>query len=382
MECIKCLQNSDNDPDFSTDELGVCIYCRETEAEYEALPYLQNEFTSLIEQIKEDTKNDEYNCIVGMSGGVDSSYVAHLCGIHNLKPLIVHFDNGWNSELAVNNIKLIIEKYDFELHTLVVDWDEFADLQRSLIKSGVVDIEMASDHAIYATMIKLAKKYKIKYVLSGANVATESGMPPSWSWRKADWINMKNIHKIFGSKKLYSYPVYSSFAQFFDKLLGVGPQRIDILNYIKYGKEEAVNTLKEVYSWTEYEGKHFESFFTAFYQSYILPEKFGIDKRISHLSALIRNNELSKDDALKILNKPLYKDEKKKIADKHYFCDKLSFTVDEFDMIMKEKPVHHLYYKSDEVYFSYLKKITKILKKMGLLFIVKRYITKNKAWDS
>lgn len=382
MECNKCLQNQVSDPDFSLNSQGVCNYCLDVEPQYNDLIHNYAKFETIIETIKSHTKGDTYHCLVGMSGGVDSSYIAHLCGKHGLNPLIVHFDNGWNSELAVNNIKVILEKYNFELHTLVVDWEEFLDLQKSLIKSDVIDIEIASDHAIYATMMSLAKKYKIKYVLSGANVATESGMPPSWSWRKGDWINMKNIHKKFGSVKLKTFPVYSSFSQFRDKLFKLGPQRIDLLNYVPYKKYEAISTLKAEYGWVEYSGKHYESIFTAFYQSYILPTKFNVDKRISHLSALIRNKEISKEEANELLNEPLFSSEKDLKIKKEYFCKKLGLSILEFDEIMARSPKPHIYYKSDQPYFDTLKRINIMLINLGLSRIVKRYVSANKSWES
>jgi len=276
----------------------------------------QSQYTDIMSKIKSDGVGKKYDCLIGMSGGVDSSFIAHLCGIEGMRPLVVHFDNGWNSELAVSNINNIIEPYGFDLETLVVDWEEFADLQRALIKSSVIDIEMASDHAIYATMIRLAKTHNIGYLLSGANIATESGMPPSWSWRKGDWVNMRNIHKLFGSVRIKTFPVYSSFRQFIDKFFNLGPKRIDILDYYPFKKGLALDVLQEKYDWREYGGKHYESLFTAFYQAYILPKKFGVDKRISHLSSLIRNGEISRADALVELSAPIFPTDRKMQQDK------------------------------------------------------------------
>lgn len=381
MECVNCLQSSKSDPDFAVDDLGICVYCNEVKPRYEEMRANQAEYSNIISQIKTDGLDKKYDCLIGMSGGVDSSFIAHLCGVEGLRPLVVHFDNGWNSELAVSNINNIIEPYGFDLHTLVVDWEEFADLQRALIKSSVIDIEMASDHAIYATMIQLAKKHNIKYLLSGANIATESGMPPSWSWRKGDWINMRDIHKKFGSVRIKTFPVYSSFSQFMDRLFKLGPTRVDILDYYPYQKHVALNVLKEKYEWREYGGKHYESLFTAFYQAYILPQKFGVDKRISHLSALIRNGELSRAGALEELNAPLFPSDRKMHQDKEYFCKKLGFSEGEFDIIMNSPPRPHTFYKSDETWFHVLKLVSQFLKRIGLTAIVKRYMTNSSKWN-
>lgn len=379
--CTKCVQNDEFDEEIVFDAEGVCNYCIECEPRYKQLPLNYAEYEQIIKQIKIAGHGKKYDCIIGMSGGVDSSYVAHLCRIEGLRPLVVHFDNGWNTELAISNINNIINKCGFELHTLVVDWEEFSDLQRSLIRSSVVDIEMASDHAILATMMNIAKKHGIPYTITGSNVATESGMPLSWSWRKGDWLNMSAIHKQFGSKKLKSYPVYSSFSQFRDRLLKVGPKRVDILDYLEFKKNDAIDLLKDEYDWREYGGKHYESFFTEFYQAYILPRKFNVDKRIAHLSSMIRNGETTKEEAEKELQLPLYETEQKEKQAKKYFCKKIGFSVEEFDAIMSEPRKEHTYYKSDETYFNILKKVTFFLNKYGFKKLISRYKTQAPIWN-
>ena len=366
LECKICVQNNEFDNDITFNEDGICNYCEEVKPRYESINDNKSKLKDLLIKIKSEGKNKKYDCIIGMSGGVDSSYVAHLCKIYELRPLVVHFDNGWNSELAVDNVYKIINKNNFELFTLVVDWEEFKDLQKSFIKSHVIDIEVPTDHAIMGSLVRLSKKHNIKYMISGANIATESGMPPSWSWRKADWINIKSIHKKFGKIKLRTFPKYSSFQLFFDRLFSqFSQERIDILDYIDYRKADALKVLKEEYDWREYGGKHYESLFTKFYQAYMLPNKFNVDKRIAHLSSLIRNKEITKDEALKELSEPLY-DPNELEKDKEYFCKKLDFDLEEFDSIMKEDPRPHTYYNSDEKYFEALKKIMRLLKKMGI----------------
>ncbi|MAD74886.1 MAG: ExsB family protein [Rheinheimera sp.] len=365
--CKVCVQNELNDPDFQLDENGVCNYCIDVESEFKRIENYPSQFQSIIEKIKSDGKGKQYDCVMGMSGGVDSSYVAHLAKMHGLRPLVVHFDNGWNTELAVDNINKIITKNGFDLHTLVVDWDEFRDIQKAFIRSDVVDIEMVSDHAITATMLKISKKFGIKYALSGSNVATESGMPISWSWRKADWMNIKDIHSKFGEVKIKTFPRYSSFDILFNRLKGdVGIESITILDYIDFKKLEAIEVLKREYDWREYPGKHYESFFTKFYQAYILPEKFKVDKRISHYSALIRNGEMTREDVLVKLEEPLYTVQELR-NDIEYFCKKIGFDKSEFEEIMKRSPKPHDFYKSDEKYFRVLAKYWKIIKKIPIL---------------
>ena len=229
--CVNCLQNDEYDKNITFNEDGICNYCLDVIPNYEEVKKNYKKLPKVINKIKKAGKGKKYDCIIGMSGGVDSSYVAHLCKIHELKPLVVHFDNGWNSELAVDNVYKIISKNNFDLFTLVVDWEEFKDLQRAFIKSDVVDIEVPTDHAITASLVKLSKQHKIKYMISGANVATESGMPPDWSWRKADLINIKDIQKKFGKEKLRTFPTYSSFQLFWERALDIENEKV-LLNLI------------------------------------------------------------------------------------------------------------------------------------------------------
>lgn len=364
--CVICIQNDEHDKNITFNEDGICNYCLEVMPKYEEVKKNYKKLPKVINKIKKAGKGKKYDCIIGMSGGVDSSYVAHLCKIHELKPLVVHFDNGWNSELAVDNVYKIISKNNFDLFTLVVDWEEFKDLQRAFIKSDVVDIEVPTDHAITASLVKLSKQHKIKYMLSGANVATESGMPPDWSWRKADLINIKDIQKKFGKEKLRTFPTYSSFQLFWDRLFGFSQERIDILDFLEYKKTDAIEVLKKEYDWREYGGKHYESFFTKFYQAYILPKKFKVDKRIPHLSSMIRNKEISRHSALKELAEDLY-DLNELERDKEYFCKKLDFSIEEFEEITAREPKSHLFYKSDQAYLELIKVMLGLIKRIWFM---------------
>jgi len=357
--CKKCICDS-TIPEIEFDEYSVCSYCNEF------IPILEKkresnknmlEFNNQIKKIKK--VKGKYNCLIGVSGGVDSSYMVHLAKKNSLNPLLVHFDNGWNSELAVSNIKKIADKSNFDLQTYVVNWKEFKDIQRSFIKSGVVDIELVTDHAIFANLFKTAKKNNIKYILSGTNIFTEHAMPRSWMWRKTDFRNIKSIHKKYGKVKIDTYPRMGLLRWYLSKHFKFGIQTLELLNLIDYSKKNSIKELNEEYNWKNYEEKHYESFFTKFYQSYILPKKFNIDKRMVHYSCLIRNLEIKRKDALEQFHNNKFNINKEQLfyEDIKYFCKKLDFSMSEFDENMKKKPVSHLKFNNSEKLFHFLKKV-------------------------
>jgi N-acetyl sugar amidotransferase len=351
--CTKCVLDT-TDPDIRFDAEGVCNYCREVAANIGRFIYTPEQEEKNLEDIKRLIKKDqrgEYDTILGVSGGVDSSYLMHLAHKLGLNPLIVHFDNGWNSEKAVSNIKKIIEKCNFHFETYVIDWPEFRDLQRSFFKAGVLDIELLTDQAIVATMFRIRRQHNIKYVLSGTNYRTEYGMPKSWLWRKFDYANIKDIQKKFGTMKIKTFPIIRSWQFQLIKMFGLGGEFVEPLNMINYRKLDVMQVLEKEYGWEYYGGKHYESTFTKFYQAYVLPVKFGIDKRKAHFSSLIRNDEITRDQALAEINKPLYTPTELR-QEKEYILKKLGFTEKEFDAMMKEPPRSHLDYKSDDWMFK------------------------------
>lgn len=362
QQCCNCVMDT-TDSGIYFNESGTCNYCVEAATLIPKFKFSLNEETENLSNLKQQiitNKTGKYDSIIGLSGGVDSSYVAFLAKKMGLNPLCVHFDNGWNSEMAVSNIKKIIDKCGFDLETYVINWPEFKDLQRSFFKASVVDIEMLTDHAIMATMFQIRKKHNIKYVLSGSNYVTEHGMPLSWLWRKQDFKNILGIQNQFGTKKIADFPTMNSIQYQLMKMFGLGGVYIEILNHINYDKERAMKILIEEFDWQYYGGKHYESVFTKFYQAYYLPRKFGFDKRKVHLSAQIRNSEISRDEAIKELEKPLYSDLNLK-NDLEYVLKKLSFSKEEFDEIMKAKPKSHLDYPSDEWIFQLWRKIRSII---------------------
>lgn len=353
--CNRCIMDT-TDPDIYFDQNGVCNHCHsydETIKSWNLDEKIKSkELEKTFEKIRLYGKGRPYDSILGLSGGVDSSYVAKLAVQHGLRPLVVHLDNGWNSELAVANIYSICKKLNLDLYTHVIDWDEFRDLQRSFFKAHVVDIEILSDHAIFATILNLALKHKIKYMLSGANIATECVMPKSWVHRKSDWKNIKSIHKKYGEVPLKTFPRASTM-KFAVSLFLRGFKTIKPLNYIDYNKDKAIEELKRDFNWKPYPGKHYESIFTKFYQAHILPKKFNIDKRKAHYASLVLSGQMSREEALNKINEDLYPARELK-EDQSFVLKKLGFTEEYFNEYILPKRVEHGAYGSDERLYQLL----------------------------
>lgn len=348
-----------SDENIVFDETGICNHCKEY---FEKIRERvckgeegEKKLNEIIKKIKEDGKSKKYECIVGLSGGTDSTYLAYLAKKWGLRALIVHLDNGWNSEIATINIFKTIKKLGFDLYTYVINWEEFKDLQIAYLRASVVDIEALTDQAIKATLFKAATEKDVKYILTGTNLITEGIMPKTWGHNKSDCLNIIDIHKKFGKLKLRTYPIYNLLnrinSQFFK-----GIQTIEVLNYLDYNKEEAKEILKKELDWKEYPRKHGESRFTKFYQEYILPEKFKIDKRRAHLSALVCASIIKREEALKELEKPMYSEEELKI-EKEYVLKKFELSEEEFDKIMKSPRKSHYDYKSSDKFFRFVRKI-------------------------
>ena len=367
LVCNRCIMDSINDPDILINDDGVCNHCITFDFEFNKLPKginREKELESIITKIKLKGIGRKYDCLLGVSGGVDSSYLAYLCSIYGLRPLIIHFDNGWNSELSVLNIQNLLDKLGFDFETLVINWDEFKDLQLSYFKAGVVDLEFPTDHAILASMFKIAKKHNIKFVLSGHNVVTEGTyLPKSWVHSKLDYLNLKDIHKQYGSIKLKTYP-YLSFIKRLYNFYNSQFEYIQLLNLVDYNKFEVKKKLVSELSWKDYGGKHFESIFTRFYQGYILPNKFNIDKRVFHYSCLVQSEQITREQAIKLLQEPIY-DINLLESDKKYVLKKLNFNEATFEDYMRAPIRKHNEFKSEQKYwnkyFFVIKQIKKVL---------------------
>lgn len=338
--CTNCVMDSHDDKLITFDSKGVCCHCQKYFKEEPLFVFKGKEgelkLAETIEKIKEDGKGKQYDVIMGLSGGVDSTYLALKCKEWGIRPLAVHFDNGWNSELAVKNIENIVRKLSLDLYTYVINWEEFRDLQIAYFKASVIDIEVPTDHAIFAAMYKLAGQNNIKYVMSGNNFVTESFLPESWIHNKFDEVNIKSIHKKYGSIPLTTFPFMDSkVRRYYIDIKGI--KRVTPLNFLPYDKAEVKKEIQEKLDWKDYGGKHYESIFTRFYQGYILPTKFGVDKRKAHLSNLICSKQITKAEALEELKKPCY-DNDQMLEDKEFVLKKLGFSEAYFEELMKMPP--------------------------------------------
>lgn len=326
------------DPDIVFDENGICNYYHEFKEKLKIrVPppkEAQEQLDLIISKIKKAGKGQDYDCIIGVSGGVDSTYTAWLVKELGLRPLAVHLDNGWDSELAVKNIENILNKLNIDLYTEVLDWEMFKDLQLSFLRASTPDGEIPTDHAILALLYDTANKYGVKYIISGMNFRNEGMLPPSWARGYLDWRYIRSVHKKFGKQSLKSFP-HLTITKFLYYNLVKKIRSISILNYVDFNKQEAMQLIQEKLDWKNYGGKHYESIYTRFYQSYILPNKFNIDKRKAHLTCLlVSTGEVSRAEALDLLKQPPAS-HKLIEEDKEYAIKKLGITEKEFEEIMQ-----------------------------------------------
>jgi N-acetyl sugar amidotransferase len=324
-----------SDPEIEFDAEGRCNHCRSFPAKRAKVGDTSTRaqrLAEIISAIQSAGEGKPYDCLIGVSGGVDSTYVAYLVKQLGLRPLAIHLDNGWDSELAVSNIQKVLERLGIDLVTRVLDWDEFRELQLSFLRASVTDAEIPTDHAIGAALFETAVEHRIKYIISGANVETEAILPTSWTYGVWDWRYIKSVHRQFGRRRLRDYPHYSLTRMLY--LTGVrGIKAVQILNYVPYVKNEVMRLLQEDLGWKYYGGKHYESIYTRFFQGYILPRKFNIDKRRAHLSTLICAGQMTREDALTTLEQDMY-GEACAEEDREYVVKKLGLSAGEFDAIM------------------------------------------------
>ena len=359
-----------SDPYIKFDDSGICNHChRQIEWKNKEMSMSQKSRTLKLEvkKIKESGKKNDYDCIIGLSGGIDSSYVAYYVVKRlGLTPLAVHLDNGWNSEISVQNIKNTIDKLGIDLYTHVINWNEFKDMQRSFIKAGVVDIELLTDNAIMGVLFSQAKKNKIKYLITGMNRATEFyPLPVTWRHNKYDIKNIKSIQKKFGTLKPKTFP-YCGIIERIRRSTPWGLKDFRLLDHVQYSKNEVLEILKNELGWKPYGAKHFESIFTKIYQVYILTKKFKFDKRRAHFSSLIWSDQISREKALKEIQKPQISE--KELQDNlDYLCKKLDFKRQEFDHLMGLPPKSHFDYPNDQFLFDMVDKLHVIKKLYGRL---------------
>jgi N-acetyl sugar amidotransferase len=371
--CSRCIMD-DTVMGIAFDENGICTFCKihdELDAKYPVNEDPDGELKKIVAKIKKSGKKKKYDCIVGLSGGKDSSYTLVKVVELGMRPLAVHFDNGWNSDLAVQNIKNLCLKLNVDLYTHVADWEEFKNLQRSFLFASVPDGEVPTDWAITSVLNLVASNENLKYIIGGNSFRTEGTTPLTWTYQDPRYISA--VQKKFGTKKIKSFPIMNTF-QFFYYSVIKKIRWIRILYYLPYNEQKAVAYLTENFNWKNYGGKHFESTYTKFFQSYILTRKFNIDKRKLHYSALLRSNQMNREDALqKIMTDPF--DGGFELL--NYNLKKLDITEQKFEEIMKETPKNFFYYPSLYKMIRNLKRPLNFLNKMGVVpdVIVKKYFS-------
>ncbi|NCA81168.1 MAG: N-acetyl sugar amidotransferase [Opitutae bacterium] len=339
-QCATTLMDT-TDPEITFDDQGVSSwvrYYREVVLPRWSPAGNPAAFAALIRRIKEDGKNKDYDCALGLSGGVDSSYLAHIAKREGLRPLIVHTDAGWNSDIAVRNIEKIVKTCGFDLFTVVIDWDEMADLQRAFLRAGVPDQDIPQDHVIFAAFYGLAAKHRIKWVLSGHNFACESVLPPAWGYDAMDWRHMLAIHRKHGERPLGTFPRMSRARFGLEYTLLRGIRVVKPLNLLPYVKADAMRTLEREFDWQYYGGKHFESRWTRFFQGWWLPTRYGYDKRLAHLSSLILCGQITRAEALQEMRQTPYTEAMMQ-EDRDLILKKLGMARDEWEKLLAA-PLH------------------------------------------
>lgn len=356
-----------SDPWITFNDEGLCNHCQAYDAYIANIgtpEERQRKLDRLVEQLKARGKGKDYDCIMGLSGGVDSSYLAWFAVKKlGLRPLVVHVDAGWNSELAVNNIQNIVQRLNLDMHTLVIDWPEIRDLQRAYFLSGIANLDVPQDHAFIASLYSEARKYGIKDILNGGNMQTESILPNAWGYDASDSVSLKEIHKKFGAVKLKNYPTISMFKKYFYYPVVQNMRVHRPLELIDYSKDGAKKLLIEELGWRDYGGKHYESVFTKFFQAHYLPTKFGYDKRLAHYASLIVSGQMTKDEARGELQKPLY-DPQELEEDKAFWIKKLGISETEYERIMNEKPGFYTDFSNNEQALVRLKHVARTVSRI------------------
>lgn len=367
--CTRCVMDT-SAANISFDAQGQCNYCSDFlhRLKQTGLVASQAERESFLQCVRRDGKGKDYDCIIGLSGGVDSSYALYLAVKNGLRPLVVHLDNGWNSELAVDNISNLVRLLNVDLYTHVIDWGENRDLQLSFFKANVIDIEMLMDNAMLALNYRMARQYKVKWILAGTNRSTEGmHMPSNWNWLKYDARNVRDIHRRYGSVPIKTHDLLSVSGFLWNRYIR-GIRWTSFLDYFDYRKDDALATLQREVAYRPYPYKHYESVFTRFYQGYILPAKFGVDKRKIHLFTLVVTGQMTRDDAVEFLSQSPYPDSGQLNDDHTFVLKKLGLSQGEFDRYLLAPPVPHDAYQSEKKFWDFISRCNEFFK----LYVRKR----------
>lgn len=357
-QCTRCVMDS-RVFDIYFDESGVCNYCTKFLQQSghilsEDPRHKEARLRSLVTDVRTAGRGKPYDCVVGVSGGVDSSWTLVQVTRLGLRPLAVHMDNGWNSELAQNNIANLVRALDVDLYTHVIDWSEYRTLMQAFFDADVIDIELLYDNAMLAVNYQQASRFGLKHVLAGTNQATEGmTLPRNWNWMKFDKKNIKAIGRVGGIKKFSTFPAIGTTEYYWYEFIR-GIQWISFLDLLPYNKFDALEKLEAEYGYKRYPFKHYESIFTRFYQGYILPKKFGVDKRMVHLSTLVASGQIAREEALRGLSGIAYPSVKEQEQDIDYFLKKMKWTRSELESYLMRPEVLHSKYGSEAKYFNYL----------------------------
>jgi N-acetyl sugar amidotransferase len=363
--CVNCVMDT-SDSKLFFDDKGFCDHCntffKDIKPNWNTGEKGWAEISKIAGQIKKEGEGKDFDCIIGMSGGIDSSYLVYLAKKKlGLRPLVFHVDAGWNSQQAVNNIEQIVDRLDLDLYTDVIDWEEMKDLQLSFFKSGVSHTDTPQDHAFFATMYKFANKYKIKHILTGGNFSTECIRNPlEWMYFQSDARQIKDIQKKFGTKKLKNFPLTNVLWHkvYLPYIKGIKVYRP--LDFMPYDKEEATQFLVDNLGYQRYAQKHFESRFTRFYEGYWLPEKFGFDTRKVQYSSLIVTGQMTRAEALEKLQSPAY-DPDTIDEDFEYIANKLGISVDELRNHFNSPNKTYKDYKNQQSLYDFGAKVMRAL---------------------
>ena len=352
--CSRCVMDS-YDINISFDDEGRCNLCTEYLNTTHLKTYKGAEsdakLASMIEQIKKAGKGKTYDCIIGVSGGVDSIYLTYMAVQWGLRPLAVHMDNGWNAGVAIENIKRALDKLDVDIETVVLDWTEFGDLQLSFLKASVPEVENPTDMAIQGVLHKAARKYKVKYILSGGNYATEGILPKFFQYNAKDLRYLKAIQRRFGSVKLKTFPAFG-FRHEFQYKFFFGKRILYPLNYIEYSKEAAIETLGRELGWEPYGEKHHESIYTKFVQSFYLPKKFNIDYRKATFSTMICAGEMTREQAIEKLQTNPWKEETMQ-QELDYIAKKFNISTVQLKQYIDNPPKYYWDYPNAEKFLEF-----------------------------
>ena len=350
--CKRCVMNNASDMHITFDENGYCNYCTQALSEINTTTYFPNDkgkekLEEMISMIKSENKGKKYDCIMGISGGLDSSYLAYLGHEWGLRILAVHIDDGYDTVISKSNIKKLCDKAKIELRTITPDAEQFNDLTLAYIKAGVPNLAIPQDNILFAFLSDTVKKEGIKYFLSGGNFALECILQQDHVFNSMDTVNIHDIHRKYGTKPIDKLKFISSYEKYLNTKLKRVVQ-LRPLNYIDYNRDRAFKELYDFCGFEYYGSKHLENILTTFIQLYWFPIKFGVDKRSSHLSSMIVSGQMTRNQAMVELKKPLY-DEEMMDKYKRFICDKLGITVENLEGFVHGENHEHTYYKTDKI---------------------------------